>query len=51
MLVDSGVIVIDGVDVGNLDILFGSLLVLKDVSIDLLINNVGVLVNECIDEW
>lgn len=50
-LADSGATVIDGVDVGNPDTLPGSLSALKDVSIDLLINNAGVLANECIDEW
>ncbi|MCP3863255.1 MAG: SDR family oxidoreductase [Aestuariibacter sp.] len=50
-LADSGATVIDGVDVGNPDTLPGSLSALKDVSIDLLINNAGVLANERIDEW
>ena len=50
-LAASGATVIDGVDVGNPDTLPGSLSALKDVSIDLLINNAGVLANERIDEW
>lgn len=50
-LVQSGAIVIDGVDVGNPETLPASLSALSDVSIDLLINNAGVLASESVDDW
>ncbi len=50
-LVQSGAIVIDGVDVGNPETLPASLSALNDVSIDLLINNAGVLASESVDDW
>ncbi|MFS1704116.1 SDR family oxidoreductase [Alteromonas sp. AMM-1] len=50
-LTQSGATVIDGVDVGNPDTLPASLQSLKNVSIDLLINNAGVLARESISDW
>ena len=46
----SGAKVIDKVDVGNPDSLQDALLRLKDVKIDLLINNAGVLAKESLDD-
>ena len=43
--------VIDGVDVGNPETLPGKLSKLKNVTIDILINNAGVLGRESIDDW
>lgn len=50
-LVQSGAVVIDGVDVGNPETLPASLSALNDVSIELLINNAGVLASESVDDW
>ena len=48
---DSGATIIDRVDVGNPETLPESLSKIKDVSIDILINNAGVLGRESIDNW
>ena len=48
---DSGATIFDRVDVGNPESLPDSLSKLKDISIDILINNAGVLGRESIDDW
>ncbi|MBT0586497.1 SDR family oxidoreductase [Alteromonas oceanisediminis] len=47
----TGADVIEGVDVGNAEHLPSALAALKKVSIDVLINNAGVLANESLNEW
>ncbi|GGF56379.1 SDR family oxidoreductase [Alteromonas lipolytica] len=47
----SDAVVIDGVDVSDPETLPAHLSALKDVSIDILINNAGVLANESLNEW
>lgn len=48
---ESGAKVIDKVDLGNPEAMRDSLARLKDVKIDLLINNAGVLAKETLEEW
>ncbi|MFT4995487.1 MAG: NAD(P)-dependent dehydrogenase (short-subunit alcohol dehydrogenase family) [Paraglaciecola sp.] len=50
-LSQSGATVVDKVDVGNPETLRVALAKLKDVKIDLLINNAGVLGRESISDW
>jgi NAD(P)-dependent dehydrogenase (short-subunit alcohol dehydrogenase family) len=50
-LSQSGATVIDKVDVGNPETVREALLRLKEVKIDLLINNAGVLGRESISDW
>lgn len=50
-LTASGANVITGVDVANPETLPASLAAIKNVKIDLLINNAGVLAAEAFDEW
>jgi NAD(P)-dependent dehydrogenase (short-subunit alcohol dehydrogenase family) len=50
-LSQSAATVIDKVDVGNPETLPGALAKLKDVNIDVLINNAGVLGRESISDW
>ncbi len=47
----SGAKIIDKVDIGNPDALPDSLARIKDVKIDLLINNAGVLARETLENW
>ncbi|MCV2883912.1 SDR family oxidoreductase [Aestuariibacter sp. AA17] len=47
----SGAKVIDKVDVGNPETLPDALAKLKDIPIDILINNAGVFANETLDKW
>jgi NAD(P)-dependent dehydrogenase (short-subunit alcohol dehydrogenase family) len=48
---DSKATVIDGVDVGNPETLPSKLSKFKNIKIDILINNAGVLGRESIDDW